>query len=337
MALTPAVIEDRTENVLANKIGLVSYDENALGHDVYRRTNASMEGDPETNGERVGVQINPTEDFVDANIETGNTYYYAIISRTQLDPIGSFFKTLRDNNMMHIYDNAELMILPDSEQHQEVGLANDYKHIDKIVSLDPLKREWEGTYYVKDSYFRLGSSENLASSLQLPPISLDLADSFYVRFWHYFDYDTTEFTSPNLNVLSDTNFDFILRWDGNRPRPDVEFSDGKYNPSPSVYAGGKRLDPFQWQLFEVIWDASIWRYEARKHINGVFTDTQLAASTRTEGATLDISTTPRFIMSASGASDRERNIGSVYMSRAIPSVAEREIWFNDEKQRYGYV
>lgn len=329
MALTPAVIEDRTENVLANKIGLVSYDENALGHDVYRRTNASMEGDPEANGQRVGVQIDPTEDFVDANIETGDTYHYAVISRTQLDAEAQFIKVLKDASLDHILDDAYYMIHPEAKDNELTGNT-----FTKIVSFDAEKREREQVTQVRlhNGFFRIDpEAYGDSGSLYLPMTQIDRAGQFYLRFWAYLDYSTSTGNS-NTDFVQHIGNDFTWRLDSDRPRSDIDFLDSSNWDSrrSSVLVGGR------WDLHEIIWDYDTSFIGWRKQRNGVFTDTSVVSSTRPAGTEL-LTNGLQELRLGSTSANLPRMFGSIYYSRTLPTVQERETWYNAEKGQYGYV
>lgn len=78
--LTPAVIAELSKTANQAVIEIASFDPSADIHDLYRHT-ASMEGNPVLNGTLIGADIDPTQNFTDTDVLTGNTYFYQLRSR----------------------------------------------------------------------------------------------------------------------------------------------------------------------------------------------------------------------------------------------------------------
>lgn len=331
MALTPAVISKGPgTSVIRHEINIDFYDSLALTHSLYRST-SPMGGDPVANGVKIKNHINPEELLVDTDILVGNTYYYALVSSTELDAETKFKSDLDTLGYSHIYENSKLILLPNHIGHTVDNDSGTYKEVSMIESVDPLRRTSESIYRIGDGFFRHHPGDGTGGSFFFPILPWNATGQGYFRFWLYFDYDT-DWTGPNTTttrVLRDSDWDFILELDNNRPRPKIDFSDGAYNSRRSSNFVASR-----WDLHEVMWDYNTSTFRWLKQPGGLFNDQVVRSTTRAAGATTYINGNIQWYSYT--VTNQPLNFGSIFYSQTIPTDLERENWFNQEKIDYGY-
>ena len=78
--LEPAAISLTSREPTEITISIDSYDPLASRHDMWRRQDESMDGDPHGTGTLIAAGIDPDQDFVDSDVEAEPSYFYQLVS-----------------------------------------------------------------------------------------------------------------------------------------------------------------------------------------------------------------------------------------------------------------
>ena len=350
MSLTAPQIAIKSKEVGKVVLEFTDFDATADSHDIYRST-ASMAGDPEANGTLIGQNVDPTLDFEDTTVDPMTTYYWQPVSRGEGSEYGAETteyinrveadsgevqnKGLTDADFNFLVSNSLLsavrfgvapyagMTLRNDDGTLYASKAYNYKG-----TPDAVEETASNQYKLVDGIWRCDTASSTYFRLhEIKP------NSIYFRFWYNLDYATST-SNPNHEITGmggDSNDGIRLRFDSDRPRSYLDFSDGSTGSRESVLPGG-------WSLHEAWYDYdnSQWRWVVSR---ATYASNDLQTINRSSGATIawgsgtsTYSRTPR----GQGNVSFPTSVGSYFILETIPSAAVREAWYDLDKARYGY-